>query len=88
LDDDEAYRHLLEKYSIQPEYFYPKLKEEIYKEQAFYEFALCKQLQVDGFPAVLLQINDSKFHLLAKGYTDYETLTSRLNTVLESLQVQ
>ena len=32
LDDDEAYRHLLEKYSIQPEAFYPKLKSEEYKE--------------------------------------------------------
>lgn len=82
LDDDEAYRHLLEKYSIQPEVFYDKLKTESYKEMAYYEFALCKQLQVTGFPALLLQMNQSKFHLLAKGYTDFETLAERLENAL------
>ena len=85
LTDDEAYRHLLEKYSINPETFYSKLKNETYKEQAYYEFSLVKQLQVTGYPCVLLQINESKFHLLARGYTDYKTLTARLDTVLKTL---
>lgn len=85
LCDDEAYIHLLEKYSIQPETFYTKLKSEAYKEMAYYEFALCKQLQVTGYPAVLLQINDTKFHLLARGYTTYEDLKERLDTVLKEI---
>ncbi|MEN9569681.1 MAG: hypothetical protein RL172_912 [Bacteroidota bacterium] len=85
LDDDEAYRHLLEKYSIQPEAFYTKLHSEEYKEQAYYEFALCKQLQVTGFPAVLLQVSDTKFHLLAKGYTDFESMQQRIDAVLQTL---
>ena len=83
LTDDEAYRHLLDKYSIQPEVFYTKLKSEEYKEQAHYEFQLCKQLQVTGYPCLLLQVNDSKFHLLARGYTDYETVSARLQTALD-----
>ena len=83
LDDNEAYRHLLEKYSIQPEVFYEKLQSEEYKEMAYYEFALCKQLQVTGFPAVLMQLNDAKFYLLARGYTDYETLKERIENVLK-----
>ncbi len=82
LTDDEAYRHLLEKYSIQPEVFYTKLKSEEYKEQAHYEFQLCKQLQVTGFPCVFLQNSDTRFTMLAKGYTDYETLKSRLDKAL------
>ena len=82
LDDEEAYRHLLEKYSIQPEVFYEKLKSELYKEMSYYEFALCKQLQVNGFPALLLQMNESKFYLLAKGYTPYEELEGRIKNVL------
>jgi putative protein-disulfide isomerase len=82
LDDDEAYRHLLEKYSLQPEVFYEKLQDEEYKQQAYYEFALCKQLEVTGFPAVLLQVSESKFHLLARGYTPYEEMVTRLNTIL------
>jgi len=82
LDDNEAYRHLLEKYSIQPETFYEKLSSEAYKEQAYYEFALCKQLQVTGFPAVLLQEHESRFHLLARGYTPYEEMELRFENLL------
>ena len=85
LDDDEAYKHLLEKYSIHPEAFYEKLKSEEYKERAYYEFALCKQLNVDAFPQVLMQLNDSKFYLLAKGFTAYEELKERLDKVLAEI---
>jgi putative protein-disulfide isomerase len=83
LTDDEAYRHLLEKYSIQPETFYEKLKSEEYKEMAYYEFAIMKQLQVTGFPCVFVQTGDTKFHLVARGYTEYETLKDRIDKVLE-----
>jgi putative protein-disulfide isomerase len=82
LTDDEAYRHLLHKYNIPEEDFYTKLKSEEYREKAYYEFALVKQLQVTGFPAVLMQVTDSKFYLLASGYTDYETLKQRIDKVL------
>lgn len=85
LGDDEAYRHLLEKYSIQPENFYSKLKSDEYKEMAYYEFALCKQLQVTGYPAVLIQLSDTKFHLLARGYTPYEELKPRIEEVLKEM---
>jgi putative protein-disulfide isomerase len=85
LCDNEAYRHLLPQYGIEAEDFYTKLRSEAYKEKAYYEFALCKQLQVSGFPAVFLQTGDTKFYQLANGYTDYETLQQRLQQVLEQL---
>jgi putative protein-disulfide isomerase len=83
LTDDEAYRHLLEKYNLDAEDFYTRLKSEAYTEKALYEFALCKQLQVTGFPQVLLQTGEQKFYLLAKGYTDFETLEQRIRSVLK-----
>jgi len=86
LDDDEAYKHLLEKYSIQPEAFYQKLKSEEYKEQAHYEFEVCKHLQVDGFPQVFIQLEESKFYLLAKGYTSYEEVKARIDNVLAEIK--
>lgn len=86
LCDDEAYRDLLEKYSIQPETFYSKLKSEEYKERAYYEFALCKQLQVTGYPAVLVQINETKFHLLARGFTPFEELKERIEAVISEME--
>ena len=82
LDDDEAYRHLLEKYQLDAVDFYKKLKDPAYKEKAFYEFTLCKQLQVDSFPQVLIQLNENRFYLVARGYTPYEELQERIEKVL------
>lgn len=86
LTDDEAYRYLLEKYSINEEDYFTKLHSEEYKDKAHYEFSLCKQLQVSGFPQVLIQITDSKFHLIARGYTDYENISKRIDLVLNSIE--
>lgn len=85
LTDDQAYLHLLEKYSIQPEIFFEKLNSDDYKEAAYYEFALVKQLQVSSFPCVLIQTSELKFHLVAKGYTPYEDLKIRIDNVLSEI---
>ena len=85
LTDDEAYRHLLHKYTIPEEDFFTKLKSEEYKEKAYYEFALVKQLQVTGFPSLLMQVSESKFYLLAQGYVDYSGLKERIERVLEEV---
>ena len=86
LTDDEAYRNLLDKYHISPDDFYIKLKSAEYKEKAHYEFALCKQLQVTSFPQVLMKVNDGKFYLLAKGFTSYELLQQRIESVLSEIK--
>ncbi len=85
LTDDEAYRHLLEKYSIQEEVFYSRLGSETYKEMAYYEFSLMKQLQVDGYPAVFIQTDELKFTMVARGFTDYDTLKERVDKVLKNI---
>jgi putative protein-disulfide isomerase len=85
LDDDEAYRHLLEKYKIPETEFYTKLKNEEYKDKAHYEFALCKHLQVTGFPQVLIQQNDAKFYLISKGFSVYKTINLRIQNVLKEM---
>jgi putative protein-disulfide isomerase len=87
LTDDEAYRHLLHQYQIPEEEFYRKLHEKTYKEKAYYEFALCKQLKVTGYPALLLQTSESKLYLLAKGFTDEATLRPRITNVLKEVQI-
>ena len=85
LTDDEAYRHLLERYSIDAENFYTKLKSEEYREKALYEFSLCKQLQVTGFPAVLMQTDETKFYLVARGYTSYENVKARIENIRKEI---
>ena len=85
LTDNEAYRHLLEQYGINDVAFYEKLSSQEYEEQARYEFSLVKQLKVEGYPTVLIQTGDSSFNLVARGYTDYDTLRERIDNVLQSL---
>ena len=82
LCDDEAYRHLLEKYQLDPDRFYEKLHDDAYKEKAYYEFALCKQLKITGFPTLLLQVTDQKLYLLSRGYSPLETVQARIESVI------
>jgi putative protein-disulfide isomerase len=85
LCDDEAYRHLLEKYGIPEKEFYEKLHSPVYKERAHEEFALVKQLKVTGFPTVFMQVSETRFYLLARGYTDHDTLKRGIEQVLDGL---
>ena len=86
LTDDEAYLLLLEKYNIPAEEFYEKLHDEEYKEQAYYEFALCKQLNLTGLPAVFIQTGETKFYHIAQGYTPFESLNERIENVLREAE--
>jgi putative protein-disulfide isomerase len=83
LTDPEAYNLILEKYGIDKAVFLEKLNSAEYSEKARQEFALCRQLQVTGFPCVFIQANDGKFYMVARGYTSYEDLTARIDAVLE-----
>jgi putative protein-disulfide isomerase len=87
LTDDEAYRLLLEKYNIDAVDFFEKLNDEQYKEQAHYEFALCKQLKVTGFPALFLQTGETKFYHIAQGYTPFESVDERIKNILKEINL-
>jgi putative protein-disulfide isomerase len=88
LTDDEAYRHLTEKYDLPTEQFYELLYSEEYKNQALYDFQLVKQLKVTGFPCVLMQVSDTKFFLVGRGFTPYETLEANVLKVMEDMTTQ
>lgn len=85
LTDNEAYRHLLVKYDMDETDFYTKLESETYKEKAHYDFSLCKQLQVTGYPCLLLQTSENKFYLLARGYTSYDNVKARFESVIKEI---
>lgn len=85
LTDLEAYRHLLAKYAFDADVFYANMQSEEYKEKAYYDFSLVKQLQVTGFPAVLMQTGELQFYLVSRGYTDYETLQQRVEAILNEV---
>lgn len=82
LTDNEAYRHLLEKYEIPAEAFYEALASPKAQEEARYEFQLVKQLQVTGYPTVLMQVSEQKFYLIARGYTPYPQVDTAIQQIL------
>ena len=86
LTDDEAYRHLLPQFDIPETAFFEKLTSEAYLDRAHEEFAMVAQLRVNGFPAVLLQTHELRFQLLARGYTDLDTLRLRLEKTLAEIE--
>ena len=88
LTDKEAYRHLLEKYSIDADVFYQKLASEAYKEKAYYDFSLIKQLRVNGFPTVFLQLDDAKLYMIARGFSTLEDVEQRMNKILAENNIQ
>ena len=88
LTDKEAYRHLLEKYSIDADVFYQKLASEAYKEKAYYDFSLIKQLRVNGFPSVFLQLDDAKLYMIARGFSTLEDVEQRINKIMAENNIQ
>jgi putative protein-disulfide isomerase len=84
LCDDEAYRHLLDKYQIPAQSFYQHLHSEKYKSFAKDEFQICKKLGITGFPTVLFQESEKKFYLLSRGFTDYATLKDRFSALTKN----
>lgn len=82
LCDNEAYRHLLEKYSIPEEKFYAALGSETYKEAAREDFSAVKALGVSGFPALLVQVEAKKFVRICEGWISAEELEERMRAAL------
>lgn len=85
LSVDESYLPIIEKYGIATADFLQKLNSEEFKKAAYYEFALAKQLQVSGYPAAFIKVDDRNFHMIAKGYADYETMELRISNVLKEV---
>lgn len=83
LSKSANYGSLIQKYQIPEEEFISKLEQEEFKQAAYYDFALAKQLQVTGYPAAFIKTADLKFFMIAKGYTDKETLELRIQHVLK-----
>lgn len=82
---DESYLPIISEYKIDAADFLRKLNSEEFKQAAYYEFALAKQLQVSGYPAAFIKVDDRNFHMIAKGYADHDTMKLRITNVLTQL---
>ena len=82
----ELYRYLAVNYGIDPDDFESRMADRVFKDQAHYDFALAKQLQVDAFPAAFIQHTESSLYMIARGYTDYETLELRIENIRKEIK--
>jgi putative protein-disulfide isomerase len=82
----DLYRFLAVIHGIDPDDFEQEMKLDSSKESAYYDFALVRQLRVESFPAVLIQTSETGFYLIAKGFTDFNTLELRISNVLKELE--
>ena len=88
LTDPEAYRHLLIKYDIDADQFYANLKSDEYKDKAYYDFTLIKQLKVNGFPTAFLQVDETKLYMITRGYSDLASIEKRITDILAENNIQ
>jgi len=88
LTDPEAYRHLIEKYEFDPKVFYENLKSDEYKEKAYYDFSLIKQLNITGFPTLFIQTDESKLYMISRGYSDEKSIEKRIQDIMLENNIQ
>ena len=88
LTDAEAYRHLIEQYQLEPDTFYAKLKSDEYKEKAYYDFSLTKQLNVNGFPTLFIQTSESKLYMISRGFSDQLSIEKRIEDIMLENNIQ
>lgn len=87
IDDQQLYESLATEFGLNGPKFYEQMQLPEVMESARYEFALAKQLQVTGYPQLLVQTDETHFYLIAKGYTRFEELNARVEKVLVELKV-
>jgi putative protein-disulfide isomerase len=81
--NESAYPPLVQKFGISSDEFATKMNSQEIAEKARLDFALSSQLQVNGFPTVFYTKDSSEFFVIARGYTEYDTLKERLDKVIE-----
>jgi putative protein-disulfide isomerase len=83
VNDSSLYHELAEQFELDGGTFVENMREDKYQQAARYDFALSRQLEVTGYPQVLVQTDETHFYLVARGYTPADVLESRVQTIME-----
>lgn len=87
LEVPENYRALLDGFEVNADDFVKAIATEESRDVAHAEFALVKQLGITGFPCVLVQTDERKLFMIARGFTPYDELEKRLEKVLDEFRI-
>lgn len=83
LRNEEVYKNLVKPFNINPVEFITKLQTEEMRLAANSGFQTAANWGITGYPAVLL-VHNQKYYLVAKGYTNLETLNKTIEGVINS----
>ncbi|MBR9921537.1 MAG: DsbA family protein [Bacteroidetes bacterium] len=82
LNVPEAYLPYVEPLGISSEVFVQAMKDPAYQDLARQDFHFSRQLQVSGFPAAFVFLNNT-YYLISRGYSDFEYLEGNLQKVMQ-----
>lgn len=81
LRDEQVYKTLIAPYHINENEFISKLNSDTLYQTTLTGFQTSSNLGVTGFPAVIM-VHKGKYYAVARGYTNIETLTQNIQSVL------
>ncbi|MEZ4800420.1 MAG: hypothetical protein R2809_11755 [Flavobacteriales bacterium] len=87
LELDKTYLDLANSFDLNGPEFVSEMKTEQARDMAHQEFAMVKQLGITGFPCVLVQTDERKLYMIARGYTSFEDLKERFDKVIEEFRI-
>ena len=86
-EDTAAYAERAAKFGFDADEFNYKISSQEYHERARADFKLTQQFGIQGFPALVVQIDDEYF-LLARGFTRLETLERVWGKILTDVRTR
>ena len=87
LANDAVYFELAKEFDLDPIPFVESLHTEDIRDLTHAEYAMVKQLGITGFPCVLVQTDERKLYMVARGYTHYNDLKLRIDKVIEDYRI-
>lgn len=86
-EDEALFSICAMQFDMKPEDLQKRMIQDVYIKAAEAEFIIAEDIDADILPAVYLQI-DGEIILLAKGYTDYNTLSKTIDKNLNSRAIR
>lgn len=80
-NETSFYEKLAVHFHLDPALFVTQMEEEAFQLQARYDVALAKQLKAESFPRLYLQTAETFFHLISKGYSEYDSIIRIINKI-------
>ncbi len=78
LSDKKVYGPIAAKYGVDPKYFIEKLKEEKYRREAYDQFQLSGNMDVSGYPSIVVESGNTT-KKITSGFVTYKELQEALN---------